>query len=115
VNADTAHIVVLVATGSAEQARTIARASVERKLAACAQLFPIQSIYEWQGAIEEDNEHVLLLKTKRDAYDELEACINELHSYDVPEIIALPIVHGLGAYLQWMTDTVAARSAPDET
>jgi periplasmic divalent cation tolerance protein len=105
------YLMVLVAAGSPEEARTIARATVERKLAACAQIFPIQSVYEWNGNIEEDSEHLVLLKTERAAYDDLEACVRAHHSYDVPEIIALPVVAGHTPYLQWLTDIVGARSA----
>ncbi len=100
------YIVVLVAAGSPEEARSIARASVERKQAACAQIMPIQSVYEWEGAIEEDSEHLVLLKSHRDSYAALEQTVLELHSYDVPEILVLPVSEGHAPYLQWLTGVV---------
>jgi periplasmic divalent cation tolerance protein len=103
---ETPYIVVLVAAGSSDEARSIAREAVAQRLAACAQILPIQSVYEWQGTIEEDNEHLVLLKTRREVYTELEARICEIHSYDVPEIIALPVVAGLDAYMQWLSGYV---------
>lgn len=108
---ETSAIVVLVAAANAEQARTIARTTVERKLAACAQVLPIQSYYEWEGAIVEDDELLILLKSRREVYAELEACVKELHSYSVPEIIALPIVAGSASYLHWLDSIIAARPA----
>lgn len=110
-NNHTPYMVVLTTAGTSDEARTIARAVVERKLAACAQIFPIQSIYEWEDSIAEDSEQLVLLKSRRDVYDELEACIAELHSYDVPEIIAMPIVAGSRAYLQWLTDIIRSRKS----
>jgi periplasmic divalent cation tolerance protein len=108
---NTPYMVVLVATGSIEEARAIARASVERKLAACAQVLPIHSIYEWEGAVQEDSEQLLLLKTHRDAYPALAACVLEIHSYDVPEMIVLPVVAGHEPYLQWLTGVVGQAGA----
>ena len=84
-------------------ANRIALAVVEAGLAACVNLLPrVQSVYRWQGAIESANEVPLLIKTTAGRYTELEAAIRELHPYDVPEIIALPIAQGLPAYLDWL-------------
>ena len=84
-------------------ANHIALAVVEAGLAACVNLLPrVQSIYRWQGAIESASEVPLLIKTTAGRYTELEAAIRELHPYDVPEIIALPIAQGLPAYLDWL-------------
>ena len=84
-------------------ANRIALAVVEAGLAACVNLLPrVQSVYRWQGAIESASEVPLLIKTTAGRYAELEAAIRELHPYDVPEIIALPIAQGLPAYLQWL-------------
>lgn len=99
-------LVVLVATGSQDEARTIARAAVERHLAGCAQLMPIESVYMWEGAVQQDAEYLVLLKTREPAYPALEQAIRELHSYDVPEILALPVVGGLPAYLSWLAGVV---------
>lgn len=84
-------------------ANRIALAVVEAGLAACVNLLPrVQSVYRWQGAIESASEVPLLIKTTAGRYTELEAAIRELHPYDVPEIIALPIAQGLPAYLDWL-------------
>lgn len=101
-NPDLPQIVVQVTAGSPAEAWTIARTVVARKLAACAQIFPIRSCYEWQGKIEESDEVMLFIKTRQDRYAELEACIKDLHSYDVPEILVLPIVTGSQPYLAWI-------------
>lgn len=105
---DTPYLVVLITTSSADEARALARLAVERKLAACVQFLPMQSVYEWEGAIQEDAEYLVLFKTHRDIYARLEAAIAEQHSYDVPEIIALPITAGLPAYMQWIGTTTGA-------
>ena len=84
-------------------ANRIALAVVEAGLAACVNLLPrVQSVYRWQGAIESASEVPLLIKTTAGRYGELETAIRELHPYDVPEIIALPIAQGLPAYLDWL-------------
>lgn len=84
-------------------ANAIALAAVEEKLAACANILPrVQSIYRWQGAVESTSEIPLLLKTTTAAYPALEARIRESHPYDLPEIVALPVSHGLPGYLNWV-------------
>ena len=84
-------------------ANRIALAVVEAGLAACVNLLPrVQSVYRWQGNIESASEVPLLIKTTAGRYTELEAAIRELHPYNVPEIIALPIAQGLPAYLDWL-------------
>src|SRR5574343_120654 len=86
-----------------ETANRIALAIVEAKLAACVNILPrVQSVYRWQGAVESAAEVPLLIKTTAAAYPALETAIRELHPYDVPEIIALPIAAGLPAYLNWV-------------
>ncbi|NJP07677.1 MAG: divalent-cation tolerance protein CutA [Chloroflexaceae bacterium] len=106
-------MVVLVPTGSDTEASTLARALVERRLVACAQIMPIRSCYCWHDQVVEETEYLLLLKTRRDRYAELEACVTSLHSYDVPEIIALPVMAGLASYLNWIDETV--QSSPAES
>ncbi len=98
--------IVLVTTGSRQEADTIAESLIEAKLAACVTLLPVSSIYTWQGTIHRDEEWQLLIKSERSRFDALEAKIRELHSYDVPEIIALPIVAGSQPYLQWISSQV---------
>lgn len=86
-----------------ECANAIALAVVEAKLAACVNIQPrVQSVYHWQGKVESATEIPLFIKSTADNYPALEARIRELHPYTLPEIIALPIVHGLPAYLDWV-------------
>ncbi len=84
-------------------ANTIARAVIEEELAACVNILPrVQSVYRWQGSLESAPEVPLLIKTTATAYPALEQRIAELHPYELPEIIALPIAQGLPAYLNWL-------------
>ena len=95
--------VVLVNTGSEEEAEQIVRALVEDQLAACGNIYPrIRSIYRWQGKIEDEAEVPVILKTTKDHMSALIARVEALHSYDVPEIIALPVVEGNEPYLDWV-------------
>jgi periplasmic divalent cation tolerance protein len=102
--------VVLVTASSQQEAETIAKALVESKLAACANIFPIQSIYRWQGEVHNEPEWQLIIKTDLALFSALEVKIREIHSYSVPEIIAIPIVAGSQSYLQWMDEQVALSS-----
>ncbi len=96
-------IVVLSTCSSAEEADKIARALVERRLAACVNIVAgMRSLYHWKGAIEEASEWLLLIKSKRELFAGLRAALTSLHSYEVPEIVALPIVDGSESYLSWM-------------
>jgi periplasmic divalent cation tolerance protein len=96
--------VVLVTCGSAAEARRIARAVVEARLAACVNILPgaVNSIYRWKGKVESAREQLLLIKTSRKRLAKLQAAVERLHSYELPEFIALPIVAGSRAYLEWM-------------
>lgn len=96
-------LVVLVTTTSPEQAAGIARAVVEERLAACGNVLPqLSSIYRWEGAVREDAETLLLLKTTRDRFEALRARVVSLHPYEVPEVIAVPVALGHAAYLDWV-------------
>lgn len=96
-------LLVLANVPDASLAHTIARQLVEQKLAACVNVLPgVQSVYRWQGAIEEAHEVTLLIKTVQARYAELEAALKAAHPYEVPEIIALQIADGLPAYLDWL-------------
>ncbi|HXF44508.1 MAG TPA: divalent-cation tolerance protein CutA [Burkholderiaceae bacterium] len=98
-------LIVLTNCPDAASARRIAAALVERRLAACAnQMAPVQSVYRWQGAIEEAAEVPLLIKCTRARYPEVEAAIRELHPYSVPEIVAWPVAVGYAPYLRWVDD-----------
>lgn len=94
--------VVLTACGTREKARAIARALVERRLAACVQMLPIDSIYTWQERVEEAAEILLLIKCKQTDYAEIEQAIRALHDYETPEIVALPVEAGFAGYLDWI-------------
>ncbi|MDG2307389.1 MAG: divalent-cation tolerance protein CutA [Candidatus Binatia bacterium] len=100
-------VVVLTTAGSEAEASNIARALVERKLAACVNLVPgVRSIYAWQGEICDDSEVLLVSKTTRARFDALAAAIRELHSYNVPEIVALSASEVDDAYAAWLTEAV---------
>lgn len=107
-------IEVRVTAGSHEEAERICTEAVSRRLAACAQVVaPITSTYRWQGEIERSEEWLLLLKTTAGRFEELARCVTELHSYEVPEIIAVPITHGSAAYLDWVRRETAPESAAE--
>ena len=103
---DRAYGVVLVTVGSSEQAQTIANALISEKLAACVNIFAIDSVYMWQGEVNRDREHQLILKTDLDKFSQLAEKIKTLHDYEVPEIIAIPIVAGSQPYLNWLGENL---------
>jgi len=103
-------VVCLTTCSNEEEAEKLARALVERRLAACVNLVPgVRSIYRWKGAIETEGEVLLLIKTLRERTAALEKAIGELHSYDVPELVVLPIDSGSPAYLDWIGENVAPK------
>jgi periplasmic divalent cation tolerance protein len=83
-------------------AERIADLVIEKRLAACVNILACRSVYRWEGAVQHDDEHPLLIKTTADRYGELEAAIRGAHPYELPEIIAVPIERGLSAYLDWV-------------
>ena len=98
------HLIVYVTTSSVDEAREIASVVVEQRLAACANILPgMESVYYWQGNIQNDQEVVLILKTIKAKATELIEAIIELHSYDEPCVITLPIAGGSKSYLDWIT------------
>lgn len=100
-------IVVITTTGSEEDACRMARLLVERRLAACVHVSgPVTSVYRWRGAIETDREWQCWIKTTRQRYAELEQTIRQNHSYETPEILALPVEQGSRDYLDWMQNAV---------
>ena len=100
-------ILVLTTASSKEEARRIGRVLVERLLAACVSIVPqLDSIYRWEGEIEEAEEWLLMVKTSRGAFERVRDPINELHSYDVPECISVAIDEGSAGYLSWIGQSV---------
>ena len=98
-------MVVLVTCGSEEEATKIANSLVEERLAACVNIIsPVRSIYRWEGKIWDEKEWMLIIKTQKKRFEELEKKIKSLHSYAVPEIIALPVVEGFASYLKWLEE-----------
>lgn len=96
-------IVVLTTCSSAEEAERIARALVEKHVAACVNVLPgARSFYRWKDTLEDASEWLLLIKSKRELFDALRAELERIHSYEVPEIVALPIVVGSANYLDWL-------------
>ena len=101
----TEFIVILVTAGSTEEAERLAHELVENRLAACVNRIPsVQSIYRWEGRIETSQEELLVIKTRQDLFPTVEKRVREIHSYSVPEIIALPLIAGSDPYLQWLRD-----------
>ena len=100
-------IAIMTTTDSLDEARAIAAALVDRKLAACAQISSIRSYYTWEGEVQDDDEFRVLVKTTKDRYADVEAAILELHSYDLPAIVAFDLTHVYGPYADWVTDSVS--------
>ena len=101
------YLFVSITTTSSEEAERIAEALVQERLAACVNIVPaITSIYRWQGEVHRDSEVLLIAKSRPGLFDPLVARVKELHSYEIPEIIALPITAGSKAYLKWIDESV---------
>ena len=99
--------IVLTTTGSQEEARKIARALVDRRLAACVNIIPqVESIYRWQGKVEDAHEWLLVIKTTGNAFERVRDAIRELHSYDLPECISFSVEDGSSDYLDWISESV---------
>src|SRR5262245_42588328 len=100
--------IVFVTCGSPREARKIANAIVAKRLAACANILPgaIQSIYRWKGNVEGAKEVLMIIKTVASRLASLEKEVKRLHSYDIPEFVAIPIVAGSREYLGWLADSV---------
>lgn len=96
-------ILVLCTVNSKENAKNIAQILVKEKLAACVNIIKgIESLYLWENEIADDDEFLLLIKTKKNLYEKLESRIKEIHPYEIPEIICFPIEKGLPEYLNWI-------------
>lgn len=98
-------LITFITVGNPEQASKIAQALVDESLAACVNIIPsVRSIYRWKGEICDDAECLLLVKTTRHVFSLLEARVKALHSYEVPEIVAVPVERGFPAYLNWVVE-----------
>jgi periplasmic divalent cation tolerance protein len=98
--------IILVTTASEQEAESLAQTLVETKLAACVNFFPIQSVYVWQGEVCHEPEWQLVIKTNLQHFSVIEAKIRSLHSYEVPEIVALSITNGSQPYLNWISEQI---------
>jgi len=97
-----AYRIVLTTTNSQDNVNAIVGSVLAKKLAACIQVFPIESHYLWQGRVNNDREFLLLLKAKAADYADLEAAIRSVHAYDVPEVVSLKVDDGSSTYLDWI-------------
>ena len=101
-------LLVMTTVARAEDAEYLAREVVERRLAACVNLLPpITSVYRWHGDVTREEERMLLMKTRADRFPALRDLLLEIHPYEVPEVIAVPIAAGSDAYLKWLDDNLA--------
>ncbi len=99
----TEYIIVFITAPNEEEAAGISQAIVGERLAACVNIIPsVRSIYRWQGRIEDEQEVLMIVKTKKSLFERLQGRVKELHSYSVPEIIGLPLVKGSKQYLDWL-------------
>ena len=99
--------IVLSTVGSEEEARKIAHHLVEQQLAACVNIVPkIESVYRWQGKVESNREYLLLIKTSSEKFPQVRDAMRELHSYELPECIALAVEDGSPEYLQWLEESL---------
>ena len=102
-------IVVFMTAANTEEASRIAETLVDKGLAACVQILPeMQSVYRWKGEIEKQPEILILAKTVKSKFGELETEVRALHSYDTPEIVATPLINGSRPYLEWLSSSLEA-------
>jgi len=101
------YVVVIMTAANREEAVKIVRSLLEERLIACANIVgPIFSIFWWEGKIEEASEFLVFMKSHENHFERLSERVKEIHSYEVPEIIALPIIKGLPSYLKWLSDSL---------
>jgi periplasmic divalent cation tolerance protein len=109
---ETPHVVILTTLPAGADAASFATALVEAQLAACVNLLPVmESVYRWDGRVQRDSERQVIIKTSRERVTALWQRVRELHPYDVPEFIVLPIVDGSGDYLRWIDDSTRISTA----
>lgn len=108
-------LVVVTTVGTEEEANRLARELVARRHSCCVNILPIQrSVYRWQGEICEDSEFMLLVKTLDEEYEKVEAAIQELHSYELPEILAFNVRRGEEGFLHWITACLSKEAEPQD-
>lgn len=107
---DNDYIVVFVTASCQEEADLLRKKLIENKLAACVNTTGVNSLFSWKGNVESEDEVLLIVKTKYALYEKLETLIRENHSYEVPEIIALPIVAGSKPYLDWIDQNTSLKT-----
>ncbi len=100
------HIVAYITAASETQARRIARRLLQNEMVACANIVPVNSMFLWKGDIQEEEEVLIVLKTRVDKFDQIVDMVKSIHTYDTPEIIALPILLGSRDYLKWIDDEI---------
>lgn len=105
-----AYIVIQVTTASREEANHIARAVVDGGLAGSVQIAAVRTRYRWQGTVQETDEQVITIFTRRERFEAVAECVHAYHSYDVPQIVALPIVASTAPFLSWIDETTAERT-----
>jgi len=102
--------IIYITAGDLAEARKIGRVLVEERLAACANLFPITSIFRWKGNIDEASEFGIIVKTRTERVEEIEKRVKEIHSYEVPCVVSFTIDDGSPEYLKWINDSVSGKS-----
>jgi periplasmic divalent cation tolerance protein len=106
-------VIVLSTVSRPDHAERIAQTLVERRLAACVNVVPgVLSLYRWEGRMQREVERLLVIKTTRERFEELHHALLELHPYDVPEVLALPVIGGNPAYMQWVAEATNTPLAP---
>ena len=101
------YIIAITTTPSKNEAEKIAKTLLEERLIACANIIgPVQSLFWWQGKIDEAQEHLILMKTRKDLFSKLSEKVKALHSYQIPEVIAVPIVEGFKPYMEWLESSL---------
>jgi periplasmic divalent cation tolerance protein len=110
------HVVIFVTAESEEQARRICDVLLKKKLIACANIVRnVESLFWWQGKVEHSAELLLIMKSRRELLEEITRLVKENHSYDVPEVVALPIVGGNPDYLHWIDESVEIEQKGDSS
>lgn len=106
---DISQIIIVFCTVPPGEAHSIAGKLIEKALTACVNIFPIRSVYRWQGSICDEPEDLLIIKTSRDLMHELTSYLVSIHPYETPEVLCLPVVHGYDGYISWVMREVQKR------